>query len=69
MDRPKIKDLKKRYKFNGFFLHSDGILGTRVCLREGKRENQIIRALRRRGYICICENHGLGGVWSIKNKD
>ena len=69
MDRPKIKDLVKIYKYNGFFLHTNGILGTCVCMWENKRANQIIQRLRKKGYICIYENHGLGGVWSIKNKD
>jgi len=69
VDRPKIKDLKAHYKWDGFFLHSDGVLGTCVCMWESRRANQIVRGLRKRGFICIYENHGLGGVWSIKTKD
>lgn len=70
MDRPKIKDLKKRYKFDGFFLSSDGILGTYVCVWESKRANQIVKLLRKRGYVCIYQkfspNHA---YWCIKNKE
>lgn len=46
VDRPKIKDLKAHYKWDGFFLHSDGVLGTCVCMWESRRANQIVRGLR-----------------------
>ena len=68
MDRPKIKDLKKIYRtFDGFFLSGDAILGSYVCMWESPRANRIVKSLRKRGYICIYDNQGLGGRWYIKN--
>ena len=69
MDRHKIKDLKNHYNWDGFFLHTDAMLGTCVCMWDGKRARQIVRGLRRRGYLCIYNDQGLGGTWSIKTKD
>lgn len=68
MERPLIKDLRKQYHYNGFFLHSDGIVGTCVCMWENKRSNQIVRMLRKRGMVCMYENNGLGGTWKIQYK-
>lgn len=70
MDRPKIKDLKKRYKFDGFFLSGDAILGTYVSMWESKRANQIVKSLRKRGYVCIYQKFSPNyAYWCIKNKD
>ena len=69
MDRPKVKDLKARYHYDGFFLSGDGVLGSYVCMFENPRSNRIAGYLRRRGFIVGYENHGLGGVWWIKNGD
>lgn len=69
MDRPKIKDLKARYHYDGFFLSSDGTLGSYVCMFENSRSNRIVGYLRKRGFIVGYWNHGLGGIWWIKNGD
>lgn len=49
-NRPKIKDLKKIYKYDGFFLTGDAILGNYVCMWEDKKSNKIVKSLRKRGY-------------------
>lgn len=45
--RPKIKDLKARYNYDGFFLSGDGVLGSYVAMSENKRANEIVRSLRK----------------------
>lgn len=67
--RPKIKDLKARYHYDGFFLSGDGMLGSYVAMPENKRTNQIVRSLRRRGYICIYTKTDFGAYWYIQTKD
>ena len=67
--RPKIKDLKARYHYDGFFLSGDGILGSYVAMSENKRTNQIVRSLRRRGYICIYTKTDFGAYWYVQTKD
>lgn len=67
--RPKIKDLKARYHYDGFFLSGDGILGSYVAMPENKRTNQIVHSLRRRGYICIYTKTDFGAYWYIQTKD
>lgn len=62
-NRPKIKDLKKHYNYDGFFLHSDGILGCCVCFDKDERSGKIVRSLRRRGYMVIPEK--LSGLWEV----
>ena len=69
MDRPKIKDLKERYKFDGFFLSGDGVLGSYVCMWESPKANRIVGYLRRRGYLCIYQKFSPGNAhWCIKNR-
>ena len=69
-NRPKIKDLKKHYGYDGFYLHTHEVLGCCVCFNKGKRTGQIVRSLRRRGYVVLPEN--LSGLWEtycITTKD
>lgn len=70
MDRPKIKDLEKIYRWKGFFLSGDGVLGCYVCMWESKKANQIVKSLRKRGYLCIYQKFSPNNAyWCIKNKD
>lgn len=71
-NRPKIKDLKRIYNYDGFYLHGDGILGNCVCMNESPRSSRIAASLRRRGYLVIhesVENNGLWGFYRILTKD
>lgn len=63
MNRPLVQDLKKRYKNNGFFLSNDRVLGQCVCLFDGFRARQIVKMLRKRGFLCCC----ICGTWHITN--
>lgn len=67
-NRPKIKDLKKIYKYDGFFLTGDAILGNYVCMWEDKKSNKIVKSLRKRGYLCIYDKTDFGGSWRIVTK-
>lgn len=68
-NRPKIKDLKAYYNYDGFFLSGDGIIGSYIAIKENKRGNQIVRSLRRRGYVCIYSKTDFGNYWYIQTKD
>lgn len=67
--RPKIKDLKARYHYNGFFLSGDGVIGSYIAMHDCPRARQIAGCLRRRGFFVWYEDTGLGGYWLIKNGD
>ena len=69
-NRPKIKDLEKRYKGVCFYLHTHPTLGCCVCFNKNSRAGIVVSALRRRGYCVIPEN--LSGLWEtycITTKD
>ena len=68
-NRPKIKDLKAHYKYDGFFLSGDGILGSYIAMSENKRANEIVRSLRKRGYLCMYQKTDFGAYWYIKTKE
>ena len=67
--RPRIKDLKARYHYDGFFLTGNGIMGSHVAMSDCPRARQIAYSLRRRGYFVWYDDCGLGGYWLIKNGD
>lgn len=68
-NRPKIKDLKTRYNYDGFFLSGDGVLGSYVAMKENKRANEIVRSLRKRGYVCMYMKTDFGAYWYIQTKE
>lgn len=67
--RPKIKDLKTRYNYDGFFLSGDGVLGSYVAMKENKRANEIVCSLRKRGYLCMYQKTDFGAYWYILTKE
>ena len=70
MDRPKIKDLVKKYGCKDFFLHSDSVLGTSVCLSaNNEKHDRIIERIRKDGWLCIMADGPVYPYWYIKKRD
>lgn len=68
-NRPKIKDLKAYYNYDGFFLSGDGMLGSYIVIYENKQTKKIVKSLRRRGYLCIYVKTDFGNSWYIQTKE
>lgn len=70
LERPKIKDLVKEFKYDRFCLKTDAVHGCCVTVWDNRVSRPIIRELKRRGYYCVAEEEGyIGGkMWYIKGQ-